>query len=92
MDLIIPETNKKQFNELAEKIIDELAKSFPVGINPLAENFSVKHPVLQGALAYLTADGYLNYLESDQCYYLTPACVLKITQSQGFAGFKPIIA
>lgn len=92
MSVSLPQENKELFNKLAEKIIDELAKSFPVGINPLAEDFGVKHPELHGTLIFLIQDGYLYSPEDDNCYYLTPKSTSKLVHSLGLGGFKPIIA
>jgi len=92
MSLSLPKDNKELFNKLAENILGELAKSFPVGINPIAENFGVKNPELQGTLVYLIADDYLHSPEDDNCYYLTPKSVSKLVHTLGLCGSKPIIA
>ena len=91
MSLSLSKDNKELFNKLAENIIDELAKSFPVGINPVAENFGVNHSELHGTLIYLAQDGYLYSPEDDNCYYLTPKSTAKLSHSLGLGGSKPIL-
>ena len=84
MDIKIPETNKKQFNELAEKIIDELAKSFPVGasFSTSRKNFeSEKAELLTSTLAYLENSGHLFSNDEGNYHYLTEKTVKNLNSS-----------
>jgi hypothetical protein len=90
MDLIIPETNKKQFNELAEKIIDELAKVFPVGIELydfpfIEENEELFIPTIN----YLIHSGYLLKSDEYRACYLTEKSVKSLNNRTGFPPIVP---
>ena len=88
MDLTIPDTNKKQFNELAETIINELAKVFPMGIE-LYELLYAKHgELLRPTIIYLLHTGYLHNFKDEGIYTLTGKSVEILSRS---TGFKPIV-
>ena len=80
MDIKISETNKKQFNELAEKILKSLADTFPTGIQPTAKTLDVNNKVLEGVLAFLVNSDYL-FSPKENIYYLTHNAVSKINHS-----------
>ncbi|MBB1333890.1 MULTISPECIES: hypothetical protein [unclassified Pseudoalteromonas] len=90
MDIKIPETNKKQFNELAEKILKSLADTFPVGIHPTAKTLNTNNQVLEGVLAYLIHADYL-FSPKENMYYLSEKSVLKINRSGALVPMDPII-
>ena len=88
MDLIIPETNKKQFNELAETIINELAKVFPMGIELFDHLYSKHGDLLRPTIIYLLHTGYLHNFKDEGIYTLTEKSVENLDRR---TGFKPII-
>lgn len=84
MSIQIPESNKKQFNELAETIINELAKSFPVGasFSTSRKNFeNVKADLLISTLDYLVHSGHLFSNDEGNYHYLTEKTVKNLNSS-----------
>jgi len=87
MSIQIPESNKKQFNELAEKIIDELAKVFPAGIavnNHHSAFKGVNNAYANNVLNFLVHSGYLFKVE--QCYYLTEKSLNALSSDGSFSA------
>lgn len=80
MDLKISQANKKQVNELANKILKSLADTFPTGIHPTAKTLDVNNQILEGVLAYLVHSDYL-FSPKENTYYLTQSSVTRINNS-----------
>lgn len=89
MDLIIPETNKKQFNELAETIINELAKSFPVGVDLHELLYDDHEELLRPTINYLLHADYLFRVDNGSYYYLTEKSVKSLNNRTGFPPIVP---
>ncbi|HEA17700.1 hypothetical protein LCGC14_2659180 [marine sediment metagenome] len=90
MDIKISESNKKQVNDLAEKILKSLADIFPIGIHPTAKNFGVSNECLEGVLAYLVHSDYL-FSPEENIYYLTETTLAKIKTASPLNPMKIII-